>query len=229
MIGFGRRSSRYGRSPQPQTPYQRAGQAWDERIGAARVQARNWRLMAFGCLALATASTAAALWEGRRSAIEPWVVQVERSGPVEMVAPAEAGRQPTDPEIAWQLGRFIEEVRSLPADPVVLRQNWLSAYGFASGQAAASLNDYARRTEPFSAVGKEQVTAEIASVVRASPASFRVEWTENHYAGGVLERTERWTAILGVQLRPPHDPDGLRRNPLGVFVTALDWSKELSQ
>jgi type IV secretion system protein VirB5 len=26
---------------------------WDERIGSARVQAKNWRLMAFGCLTLA--------------------------------------------------------------------------------------------------------------------------------------------------------------------------------
>ena len=50
---FKRAVQRYGRTPEPETPYQRAGQLWDERIGSARVQARNWRLMAFGCLALA--------------------------------------------------------------------------------------------------------------------------------------------------------------------------------
>jgi len=31
---------------------QKAAQVWDERIGSARVQAKNWRLMAFGCLML---------------------------------------------------------------------------------------------------------------------------------------------------------------------------------
>ena len=50
---FRRSVQRYGRTPEPETPYQRAGQLWDERIGAARVQARNWRLMAFGGLGLA--------------------------------------------------------------------------------------------------------------------------------------------------------------------------------
>ena len=43
---------RYADTPQPATPYQAAGQVWDERIGSPRVQAKNWRLMAFGCLIL---------------------------------------------------------------------------------------------------------------------------------------------------------------------------------
>ena len=50
---FKRAVQRYGRTPAPETPFQRAGQLWDERIGSARVQARSWRLIAFGCLGLA--------------------------------------------------------------------------------------------------------------------------------------------------------------------------------
>ena len=50
---FRRPSVRYGHTPTPETPYQRAAQVWDERIGSARVQARNWRLIAFGNLFLA--------------------------------------------------------------------------------------------------------------------------------------------------------------------------------
>ena len=41
---FRRASVRYGRTPEPETPYHKAAQIWDERIGAARIQARNWRL-----------------------------------------------------------------------------------------------------------------------------------------------------------------------------------------
>jgi type IV secretory pathway TrbF-like protein len=44
--------------PEPETPYQRAAQVWDDRIGSARVQAKNWRLMAFGSLALSAALSA---------------------------------------------------------------------------------------------------------------------------------------------------------------------------
>ena len=49
---FKRPSTHYGKAPEPATPYQRATQVWDERIGASRVQAKNWRLMAFGSLIL---------------------------------------------------------------------------------------------------------------------------------------------------------------------------------
>ena len=41
MNPFKRSSTHYGKSPQPETPYQKAAQIWDERIGSARVQARN--------------------------------------------------------------------------------------------------------------------------------------------------------------------------------------------
>ena len=60
---FKRAVQRYGRTPEPATPYQRAGQVWDERIGSARVQARNWRLMAFGCLALSGGLTSGLVWQ----------------------------------------------------------------------------------------------------------------------------------------------------------------------
>ena len=36
---FKRALQRYGATPEPVTPYQKAAQAWDQRIGAARVQA----------------------------------------------------------------------------------------------------------------------------------------------------------------------------------------------
>ena len=52
MSMFRRPSVRYGRAPEPETPYQKAAQVWDERIGSARIQAKNWRLMAFGSLVL---------------------------------------------------------------------------------------------------------------------------------------------------------------------------------
>ena len=43
----------------------------------------------------------------------------------------------------------------------------------------------------------------------------------------LLAATERWTAILTVVIATPHNAERLRRNPLGVFVNALNWSKEL--
>jgi type IV secretion system protein VirB5 len=226
---FKRPSVHYGRTPEPVTPYQRAAQVWDDRIGSARVQAKNWRLMAFGCLALSTGLAGSLVWQSSQGTITPWVVEVDRLGQAQRVAPANTDYQPTDPQIAYHLARFIEDVRGLPADAIVLRQNWLRAYDFTTDRGAASLNDYARTNDPFAKLGKVQVSVEVSSVIRASPESFRVAWVQRAYDNGSLSSTERWTAILSVVIETPRDADRLRKNPLGVYVHAINWSKELGQ
>ncbi len=224
---FRRPSVRYGVTPEPETPYQRAGQVWDERIGSARVQAKNWRLAFFGMLALSGGLTIGLVWQTERGTITPWVVQVDRLGQAQTVAPAVADYRPTDPQIAWHLARFIEEVRGIPADPVVLRRNWLEAYQYVTDKGALALNDYARTNDPFSKLGKAQISVDVASVIRASDDSFRVEWVERHYVDDVLAATERWSAILTIVVQTPTDADRLKQNPLGIYVHALNWSKEL--
>jgi type IV secretion system protein VirB5 len=226
---FRRPSVRYGRTPEPETPYQKAAQVWDERIGSARVQAKNWRVMAFGSLILSAGLASGLVWQSARGTITPWVVQVDRLGQAQAVAPAAADYQPTDPQIAYHLARFIEDVRSLPVDPIVLRQQWLRAYDFTTDRGAAALNDFARANDPFANLGKVQISVEVSSVIRASPESFRVAWTERRYEDGALAATERWTAILTVVIQTPHAADRLRKNPLGVYVNAINWSKELGQ
>jgi type IV secretion system protein TrbF len=226
---FRRPSIRYGQTPEPVTPYQRAAQAWDDRIGSARVQARNWRLAFFGTLALSGCLTAGIIWQGARGSIVPWVVEVDKLGEAQAVAPADAPWQPSDGQIAFHLARFIEQVRGVPADAVVVRQNWLRAYDFTTDKGALALNAYARDNDPFANIGKVQVGVDVTSVIRASTTSFRVAWVERRYQDGALADTTRWSAIVTIVLQTPRTPDALRKNPLGLFVNAINWSKELGQ
>ena len=224
---FKRPSIRYAKTPQAETPYQRAAQVWDERVGSARVQAKSWRYAFFGALGLSAILTGGLLWQNARGTIIPWVVEVDKLGEARSVAPADADFTPSDTQIAFHLARFIENVRSIPDDAIVVRENWLRAYDFASDRGALALNEYARANDPFAVVGREQVAVEVTSVIRASPKSFRVAWVERRYRDGALAETSRWTAILGIAVQLPHDPDALTRNPLGIFVTSINWSKEL--
>ncbi|QLH16135.1 conjugal transfer protein TrbF [Paracoccus pantotrophus] len=226
---FRRASPHYGKTPAPETPYHKAAQVWDERIGSARVQAKNWRLMAFGSLILSAGFAAALVWQSARGTIAPWVVQVDDLGQAQTVAPAVADYRPSDPQIAFHLGRFIEQVRAIPADPIIVRQNWLRAYDWTTDRGAAALNDHARENDPFAKLGRAQIAVEVSSVIRASPDSFRVAWTEKHYESGQLGATERWTAILTIVIRTPRDAATLRANPLGIYVNAISWSREMGQ
>ena len=166
---FRRASQRYSTTPVPVTPYQKAAQAWDERIGDARVQARNWRLLAFSVLGVTALAVGGLVWQLGRSTVVPYVV----------------------------------------------------------ARGAVALYAYARERDPFGRVGKATVAVEVASVVRASPTSFQVRWIERTTIEGVSSTTERWTAIVSVVLQPPRDVVRLRKNPLGIYVDGLDWSREL--
>jgi type IV secretion system protein VirB5 len=224
---FKRAVQRYGRTPEPETPYQRAGHLWDERIGSARVQARNWRLMAFGGLFLTMSLSAGLVWQSMQSRVVPYVVEVDKLGEARAVIPVDSDYRPTDPQIAWHLGRFIANIRGKSLDPVLMRENWLSAYDFASSRGAIFLGEYARSAEPFADIGGKTISVQVTSVVRASDTSFQVKWAESAFERGSLAATSRWTAILTVLVKPPKNAETLRKNPLGLYVDAIDWSREL--
>tara|TARA_Y100001001_G_scaffold153315_1_gene166851 strand:- start:440 stop:1123 length:684 start_codon:yes stop_codon:yes gene_type:complete len=218
---------RYAESPQPATPYQSAAQVWDERIGSARVQAKNWRLMAFGCLMLALLMAGGLVWRSAQSIVTPYVVEVDEAGQIRTVGEAATQYRPTDAQIAHHLAGFVTRVRGLSIDPIVVRQNWLDAYDYTTDKGAAVLNDYARTNDPFARIGKESVTVQITSVVRASESSFNVRWTERRYVNGAAAGQARWTAVVSIVLQTPRTEDRLRKNPLGIYVNGLSWSREL--
>jgi type IV secretion system protein VirB5 len=226
MMPFKRAVQRYGQTPEADTPYHKAGQLWDERIGNARVQAANWRLMAFGTLTLASGLAIALVWQSLQSRVVPYVIEVDRLGEARAVTLAESAYQPTDPQIAWFLARFIKDVRSRSLDPVLMRGDWLQAYDFVSPRGALFLGDYARADDPFAKAGEKTVSVEVTSVVRASDRSFQVKWTETTYERGSLGAARagpRWFQWSSA----PKQADILRKNPLGLYVDAIDWSREL--
>jgi type IV secretion system protein VirB5 len=166
-------------------------------------------------------------WQSLQSRITPYVVEVDQLGQALAVQPVDTAYEPTDPQIAWHLARFITCVRSVSLDAVLMRREWLEAYDFVTRRGAQFLGEYARSAAPFARVGERTVSVQVTSVVRASDKSFQVKWTETAYERGSQVGAARWTAILTIVTRSPESADVLRKNPLGIYVDAIDWSREL--
>ncbi|MBY8821082.1 conjugal transfer protein TrbF [Sphingomonas colocasiae] len=224
---FRRTNQRYGATPAPETPYQKASQLWDERIGAARVQARNWRLMAIGSLVLAGGLAASTVWQASQSRVIPYVVEVDRLGSARAVAPVGEDYRPTDPQIAWHLAAFVRKVRSVSTDPAIVRENWLEAYDYVTKRGAVTLGGYARAADPFAGGREASVSIQVTSVVRASDRSFQVKWIERRFERGNLVDTGHWTGILTIKIDTPRTAERVRKNPLGLYIDAIDWSREI--
>jgi type IV secretion system protein TrbF len=50
---------------------------------------------------------------------------------------------------------------------------------------------------------------------------------EHAYEEGAAIPAERWSAILTVITQTPGTEERLRKNPLGIYIDAIAWSREL--
>ena len=162
-----------------------------------------------------------------RSSVTAYVVEVDRPGAANAIAPAPTDYQPSEAQIGYFLARFGQNTRALSVDPIVVRQAWLDAYDQITNHAKPVLDDYARQADLFGKVGHRAVTAEVTSVVRASDKSVRITWIEHAYEEGASLPPERWSAILTVIVQTPRTEERLRKNPLGIYIDAIARSREL--
>ena len=115
-----RASNKFGKTPVPVTPYQKAGQVEDRRLGRANARGNRWCLAFCGAMGLAALSTSGLIYQSAQASIVPWVVEVDETGAVKASGPAQVNFKPSDAQIAHQLARFISNVRSVSIDPCLL-------------------------------------------------------------------------------------------------------------
>jgi type IV secretion system protein TrbF len=227
-------STSHGRSSAPadiQNPYERAAAAWDERIGSARVQAQNWRHIAFGAMILALISTTGAVVLGVKKQVATYVVEVDKAGMPGRITLASDLYRPDAAQVGYFVGEVVRLVRSRPLDPVVKREDWTKAYQFLAGHAVMAMNEYAGSDSGFKNLPGEGAvarTVEISSILQKSTDTYQVRWVETTYSSGIRRSREEFTGLFQVKLMPPRDESDTFKNPIGAYITNFTWSKEFS-
>jgi len=61
-----------------------------------------------------------------------------------------------------------------------------------------------------------------------SEDSFEIRWREKSFRGGALLEAQTYTASLSIITKAPTDAETLHRNPLGLYIHGLHWSKDLN-
>ncbi len=216
-----------------ETPYLKARQAWDERMGDAIIRAKNWRLAFFAQALLSCILAGAIIVQITQRRVIPVLVGLdkERGEPTVLGPVKESNYTPGPVELKYFLSQFIRFVRSVPADQVVIKQNWLRAYAFLRKDAAGLLNEQTNNNpdSPLKKIGKFVVNVQPLSIV-AIPAtdSYQVRWKETVYSAQGM-KTDEYTMLgtFSVELDPPKDEQTLHENPLGLFIRTFQWNREL--
>ncbi len=211
----------------PENPYLAASAAL--RSEYERLAESN-RTLRYGLIATATALTftsALCLYLARKPHVLPYVVEFDKAGEVLGVAqPFAAGQRVSEAVIRFELARFITDARSVLADGAAEKAALHRVYDMARGAAATTLPEWYRKHPPFEIAAKETIQAEVGSVLREPNGVYEVRWTETaRDLNGDALSTTHWRALLAVQLEAP-DPDKLLSNPIGLYVTEIDWSEE---
>ncbi|HYN63691.1 MAG TPA: conjugal transfer protein TrbF [Candidatus Limnocylindrales bacterium] len=210
-----------------ETPYLRAQQVWDDRIGSARVQARNWRFMALGGLVANLLLGGGLIYQSLKAQVVPYVVEVESQGEVRAVGPAAVLYRPSQAAIQHQVREFVRTIRGLATDPIVVRERWLQVYAGVTPRGATLLNSYARERDPFGKVGKVSIAVDVQRVLPLTETSYDVQWTETTYdANGVKMEDAKYSGLFAVRMQQPRTAQALKENPLGIYIDTFAWSRK---
>jgi len=209
-----------------ETPYLRAAQQWDYRIGDARAQARNWRLMAFSSIFIAGIFAVGFAYEATRIKVAAYYVPVDeigRPGHVELVGNVYT---PSNAAIIYFLSEWTRTMFAKPTDPIVAREDLLKDFSVLRGNAATSMNQWASANDPMKDLGHVARTVAINAVLQRSDQSWQVDWTESTFTDGSKSNDVKYTGLFTVETVPPTNQSELLANPLGLHITAINWSRE---
>jgi type IV secretion system protein TrbF len=213
------------------TPYQKARQEWDRRMGASVVQAANWRLMAVAELGLLLVASLGMVFLGAQPKAVPHLVQIDKVG-----APTYIGAldrvalqdfKPPPPSFEYHLRRFVSDTREISSDVAVVKRNWIDAYRLVSKSGANQLSAYVHDNDPFKQSDAQiRVSIEVNVVVPVSRETWQVDWTETTWDDhGDPLGTAVWRGNFRVLLRVPESEEELALNPLGLYIDEFHWAR----
>lgn len=231
MIRLRRRTTRgAGEAPStPDNPYTTARSNFESLFRNQAKEKHAWRiaslaeLIIIGILVIAYAQLASG------SRVVPYVVEVDELGQVAAIGPAGPPGAANPRVVARELSALIRNLRSITPDAGLQLRMIEDAYAFLDASAARFLNEYFADPEHNPRVLGREMTrvVEINSVLPIPKSdSWTVRWTETERSRtGSLAQRSSWEAYLMVDQVVPETEEAIRANPLGLYVTGINWTR----
>ena len=212
-------------------PYLDARREWNERYGSYIKQAHNWRLSAFVLLGILIIAVSGLVMIGSQNKMVPYIIEVDKLGNINPVIVAEQIRHEDPRVIRAMISQFIINIRSVLVDSEAQGQILSHAYSMLSQQypSTTMINEYFQKGKsPFRRSKEETVTIEISSVLPISKKTWQIEWRETiRDRTGREKETFRMKAVATITIIPPNDSEHIMKNPIGLFIKNLSWSKQI--
>src|SRR3989442_2243902 len=210
-------------------PYVEARREWNDRYLELVRERRWWQAVAGAELAISLILSGGFVWLSLQHKTVPYVVEVDSLGAALAIKRAENGGHPVDERVLrYQLAAFIRGARQVMTDRIAMKKGLEQVYAYARGPARTYLDEYYRANSPFE-VGKTYVVVPtVTSLLRLSPTSWQVRWTEEQRGlDGLLLGKNQSEGVVTTQVVPPTSEVTIHVNPLGLYVPDIRWTKHL--
>lgn len=212
-------------APPDETPFIRASQVWDDRIGSARVQAASWRKACFGLMGITMLSLAGLIYQSAKASVIPYLVEVESTGRVRLVGKVTTQDWSlSESAKKRELEHWLRNLRSISSDKQILKERLTSVRTHATQAAGLQLDRYFELNNPFGVKDRTRtVHIEAIHQIPGSAQAYRVEWKEDSFdESGVALGSEQFVGEFHISIMPPTDDAMLEANPLGVYIAFFD-------
>ena len=216
-----------------ESPAARAERKWDEREGEIVVQNYNLRLLLIGLMSVVIILVGALVYKSMSASVMPYVVEVDTTtGAVRNIGTIENSKnyKPNEAVYKYFLSKFVKNIREVPLDPIVYRENLNSSYGFLTKSAMAKLQTMLKTEGMSERFGHQTVQVEISTVLPMDGGySYQIRWQEESFVIGSGEKKiTPYSGIFTVQTIQSNDEAQLEKNPIGLYISDFSWSKDAS-
>lgn len=211
-------------------PYVEARREWNERYGDYIDQAHHWRTLAFVSGVVALIAVIGVAYIGAQNKVVPYVVEVDKLGEATAVARADRPAAVDRRVIKAYLARFVADWRSITVDRQAQKGAIDRVYAMLpSGSIGLKkVNDYFKGHNPFALAANQSIGVAVTNLLPISDETWQVEWQEvTRDLRGEIQSSVRMKASIIVGIKPPTTESLMLINPLGVYVTDLNWSQQL--
>ena len=160
--------------------------------GEIVVQNYNLRLLLIGLMGVVIMLVGALMYKSMSASVMPYVVEVDTTtGSVRNVGTIESSKnyKPNEAVYKYFLSKFVKNIREVPLDPIVYRENLNASYGFLTKSAMAKLQTMLKTEGMSERFGHQTVQVEISTVLPMEGGySYQIRWQEESFVIGSGER-----------------------------------------